>query len=363
MTKKMMKRILSFVLVAAVSISVMMPVAASPVIHVFLDGVQLRFEVAPRIMNGRTVVPLRDIFEALGAEVEWDGATQTVTATRDDTVVVLTIGSTSPTVNGRVVTIDQAGVVIDGRTLVPLRFVGEAFGIDVEWNSAASTIIIGDGSGVVLPAPAQDVNWAAEYIRVLRENETEIRDVAWTEYYPLIAFTNITGGDVPDLVFQSRPSDRHWGSDLIIYSFSDGAARRMLSIQFYGSSSGMFVASGGHHYTYRTGFGGGSGLMEISEFVFDGTMLRHETIIRESWYRGGTTYPPEVPFHDFVYRGRDVSGNEFRDIFRNLSNEIRANITHFIFHGQDGHTIYSDAEAPNISMTFNEALQFLEANS
>ena len=76
------------------------------------------------------------------AEVNWNGATQTVTATKDDTTVVLRIGSTSPTVNGRVVTIDQPGVVINRRTLAPLRFVTEAFGETVSWDGKTRTASI-----------------------------------------------------------------------------------------------------------------------------------------------------------------------------------------------------------------------------
>ena len=103
-------------------------------IRVMLDGRPLTFDVPPQLMNGRTLVPLRAIFEALGATVDWSEATQTVTATKGTTTVVLTIGSTSPTVNGTAVTIDQPGVLVNGRTLVPLRFVGESLGVKVDWD-------------------------------------------------------------------------------------------------------------------------------------------------------------------------------------------------------------------------------------
>ena len=85
---------------------------------------------------------MRAIFEALGASVDWNGAAQTVTATNGDTVVRLTIGSATATVNGVSVTIDQPGVVVNGRTLVPLRFVAESFGVSVNWNGATRTVTI-----------------------------------------------------------------------------------------------------------------------------------------------------------------------------------------------------------------------------
>jgi hypothetical protein len=116
-------------------------VPAAPV-RVSLDGRRLAFDVPAQMINNRTMVPLRGIFEAMGATVRWDNATQTVTATKGDTVVVMRIGDTSPTVNGRVVPIDQPGVVVDGRTLAPLRFVAEAFGGTVRWDGATWTASI-----------------------------------------------------------------------------------------------------------------------------------------------------------------------------------------------------------------------------
>ena len=109
---------------------------------VLIDSKATAFDVPPQNINGRLFVPLRAIFEALGADIEWDGSTQTVTAVKGDIVVTLTIGDTSPTVNGVVRTIDQPGVIVDGRTLAPLRFVAEAFGGSVDWVEAENTAYI-----------------------------------------------------------------------------------------------------------------------------------------------------------------------------------------------------------------------------
>jgi len=109
---------------------------------VILDGRRLSFEVAPFLVNGRVLVPLRAIFEELGASIDWDNAKKTVKATKGDAVVELALGSTSPTVNGSVVPIDQPGVVVGGRILVPLRFVAEAFGVTVDWDPASQTATI-----------------------------------------------------------------------------------------------------------------------------------------------------------------------------------------------------------------------------
>lgn len=107
---------------------------------VYLDGRKLDFEVNPIIENDRTLVPLRAIFEAMGAEVSWNDATRTVIANRGNDSVVLTIGSNRPIVNGNEVLIDVAAKIVEDRIMAPLRFVGEAYGGTVNWDAASRTI-------------------------------------------------------------------------------------------------------------------------------------------------------------------------------------------------------------------------------
>ncbi|HNX28819.1 MAG TPA: N-acetylmuramoyl-L-alanine amidase [Syntrophomonadaceae bacterium] len=109
---------------------------------VYLNGQKLEFDVEPIIENDRTLVPLRGIFEAVGANVQWDETTRTVKAGKAGTEVVLTIGSLQPTVNGQVWPLDVPAKIVKDRTLAPLRFVGEAFGGQVEWDAASRTIKI-----------------------------------------------------------------------------------------------------------------------------------------------------------------------------------------------------------------------------
>jgi len=108
---------------------------------VILNNQQLQFnEVAPIIVNGRTLVPLRAIFEAMGATVTWNQQTQTATAIRGNTTVVLPLNSTKPTVNGVVYSLDVPARIVNERTLAPLRFLGEAFGGYVAWDEVSRTI-------------------------------------------------------------------------------------------------------------------------------------------------------------------------------------------------------------------------------
>jgi len=102
----------------------------------------LVLDVPPRIINGRTMVPLRFVAEALGANVLWDAATNAVNITLGETRVSLTIGSPTATVNGQTVLLDVAPLVERGRTLVPVRFLSEAFGYEVVWHSVSNRIEI-----------------------------------------------------------------------------------------------------------------------------------------------------------------------------------------------------------------------------
>lgn len=96
----------------------------------------------PVIVNNRTMVPLRAIFETMGAEVNWDDATRTVTAVRGDVTISLAIGSDQLYVNGTAVTIDTPAMIINDRTMVPVRAIAEAFGCEVNWNQTAKRVAI-----------------------------------------------------------------------------------------------------------------------------------------------------------------------------------------------------------------------------
>ncbi len=111
-------------------------------IKVKLNGKRLPFDQAPVVVNGRTLVPLRAIFEALGAAVSWDDTTKTVTATKQNTTVSLTINKADMYVNNKAISLDVAPTLIGGRTLVPIRAVSEAFDCDVEWDDTTKTVIL-----------------------------------------------------------------------------------------------------------------------------------------------------------------------------------------------------------------------------
>lgn len=99
-------------------------------------------DVAPVIKNERTMLPARFVAESLGAKVEWNGEAKTVTITKDETVIVITIGSDKATVNGKDVTLDSPAFIENNRTYTPIRFISENLGAEVEWDGETRKVTI-----------------------------------------------------------------------------------------------------------------------------------------------------------------------------------------------------------------------------
>jgi hypothetical protein len=119
-------------------------VGAQPNITVTIDGSPMGFVDQPPVdQAGRIFVPMRAIFERLGATVVYDNGT--INATRDRRTISLTIGSPTATVNGQQLQLDSPPFEIAGRTLVPLRFVSQALGARVDWNENRLTASIMTG--------------------------------------------------------------------------------------------------------------------------------------------------------------------------------------------------------------------------
>lgn len=117
-------------------------VIKAPEIKVILNGKELSFDQQPYIKNGTTMVPMRVIFEALGATVDYDAATKTITAHKGNTVIEIVTDSTVAKVNGKTSNLPVAVANKNGSTMIPLRFVSEALGANVNWDSSAKTVTI-----------------------------------------------------------------------------------------------------------------------------------------------------------------------------------------------------------------------------
>ncbi|MCF2944922.1 copper amine oxidase N-terminal domain-containing protein [Paenibacillus tarimensis] len=111
-------------------------------IKVYIDGELQQFAQPPMLVSGSTMVPMRAIFERLGAEVTYTAASKTVKASKGATSISLKLGSKQAVVNGQTVKLGAAARSVNGHTLVPLRFISEALGAVVEWDKNAMTVTI-----------------------------------------------------------------------------------------------------------------------------------------------------------------------------------------------------------------------------
>jgi hypothetical protein len=111
-------------------------------IDININGSKISFEQAPFIDNGTTMVPMRAIFEALGADVDWNNAAKTVTAVKGEIRISLTIDDNTAYINEKSVSLDSKPVIKSGTTMVPVRFVSEALGATVDWNASDKSITI-----------------------------------------------------------------------------------------------------------------------------------------------------------------------------------------------------------------------------
>ena len=144
-----MKKLIAMLLTASSLFAASAAMAAKEEPAVYLNGEQMTFDVNPFIEDDRTLVPVRAIFEAVGAGVQWDGENNTVHAIREKdgkTVIVsLQIDSTTAFVNSAANTLDVPARLVEDRTFVPLRFVVESLGEKVEWDEANCAVIITTG--------------------------------------------------------------------------------------------------------------------------------------------------------------------------------------------------------------------------
>ena len=148
----MKRKLISAAVAAALTVTSVAPAVAAPTeptsiasraeerIPIIVDDIEIFCDQPTVIVGDRTLVPLRAIFEALGAEVYWDNDARSVTAIKDDTTIFLAIGSSVLYKNGEATYMDVPGQIINDRTMVPVRAVSESFGAKVYWDNDTRTV-------------------------------------------------------------------------------------------------------------------------------------------------------------------------------------------------------------------------------
>jgi len=144
------KRVISILLIIMLFISVpAFSKGESDEIGLIINGQKIECDVSPEIINGRTLVPARVIFDSFGAEVFWNDSLRQVVVSTSASVIIFNIGSKIAYVNGVAFNIDVAPVIMNGRTLIPVRFISERMGYDVVWNGTDRTVNITSSKVIV----------------------------------------------------------------------------------------------------------------------------------------------------------------------------------------------------------------------
>ncbi len=159
MLKKSLGLLVSFILLLSLAIPTQSSAAPAPApVKIFIDGKEISADQPPIIKDGRTLVPLRAIFEGLQATVDFNAKTKVITAKRGSTTVVLTLGSKKATINGKAVQLDVPAQTLKNRTLVPARFVSESLGDQISYDEKSRKVIITTKNDSVSNLTVKDVN-------------------------------------------------------------------------------------------------------------------------------------------------------------------------------------------------------------
>jgi plastocyanin len=150
------------VVTAAILASAVAYAATSQSIAVIIDGEPQSYAQSPQLVEGHVMVPMRAIFQSLGATVRWDSHTRQVLAQKGDTEVGLIVGSPIATVGARRVILDVPPQMSHDTVFVPLRFVGEALGAQVAWQPASRRVMIATAPAAPTQPAAEEMPAAPE---------------------------------------------------------------------------------------------------------------------------------------------------------------------------------------------------------
>ena len=180
--KKITALILAFIMLAVLNITAVAD--ELPDVTFIVDGKVADCDVPPVIENGRTLVPVRALFESLDSKVGWDARTKKITIIYEDTEILLFADSVVAIVDNLYKELDVSAKIIDSRTMIPVRFVSETLKFDVQWDDKTRTVTV-----TTKPEKNEEAVKTEHYLKDLsvetNENVTEItiKGVGETEVY------------------------------------------------------------------------------------------------------------------------------------------------------------------------------------
>ena len=225
---------------AAVALSALLALNAVPVfaagdaVSVKIDGKTIEFDVPAMIINDRTMVPMRKIFEEFNYVVDWNGNEKFVIADGKNSIY-MKIGESTMKVDGVETQMDTPPQIVDGRTLIPLRALAESIGCYVEWN--------GDTRTVEITTPVVDgIDYYGAYRGIL---DNVLADNAWGAYLWYYVY-DIDGNGVKELIVQNGNNELEMALD--IYTVEQGEAVPLGSLT--GGHSALYPCPDGGIYRH-----------------------------------------------------------------------------------------------------------------
>lgn len=238
-----MKKLLSVLIAAVMSVTMLFGTAAVQAendIKVLLDGKEIAFDVPPQIFEDFTFVPMRAIFEALGATVEWDGEARSITSTKDDTKIFMVIDLGGMLVNGEFIELEAPPRIVDDRTLVPVRAVAESFDCEVGWDGNTRTVTI-----TTKAEPAQP----KEVYNIEYDNSAEVNSSTAKNF----KITDIT-----------KNSDGDYEINYTVQTYQDGSGFITVMFDCYDAQDKRIDGFAGMFYTWAYSWTEQTGVAVIS---------------------------------------------------------------------------------------------------
>lgn len=177
-------------------------------VKLWIDGNYVTGDVAPQIVNDRTVVPLRMISESLGLTPVWSEPEQSVTIEAQNISVVFKINDMNYVLNGETKQMDVAPQIISDRTFVPLRVIAEVFGKNVDWDQKNETAIVGEG---YVPPAATEISFEKATVKNVVDGDTIVVDIDGAE--KKVRFVGI---DAPEMSTPKGNTSKKFTEDAIL---------------------------------------------------------------------------------------------------------------------------------------------------
>lgn len=274
-----MKKMITMFAAVTVALSALaVPVSADVTYAgVEFNGVKVQFEQDPVIEEGRVLVPFRFVAEKLGANVEWDAETKTVTCEKNGLKMALTANQKDIVVSGQSVEIDVPVKILNDRVMVPLRIVADALGADVEWDAENKTVKINTVAETTTEATTETTTEDADKAKddVASSSAVEVETYTDEDNKIEVSYPVLTGDAAAlndSLKEMAMAGIENYKSLMYKEDMSRNEYKNEVKVAFQDEKIISVVAT---EYLYT---GGAHGNTTVSSAVYDAKTLKEKTV-------------------------------------------------------------------------------------